>query len=382
MGRGSAWMALGRLASPATALALLTLGALRGSQKLRGRALEVLQGRRMLVGPSARVGRIPPGVFSEAAIAERMNLELSAEELDAAYAAAPGPRRDVAILLRTAWVALLGGRARRQGAKTDHFNLFGVVVNNSETPLVLRTVEGIVLSHPNLLVQSLGGVPGPEPSAPAHVCFVNANNFNLALERPEFMRALRAADLVLPDGIGVKIALQMAGGQLRKNLNGTDLFPHLATLFARREWPVFLLGATNAVLEKASANILRHHPELRIAGMHDGYFKREGEEALCAAINASGAMVLLIGMGTPRQEEFVARNQHRLHVAMVFSLGGLLDFLGEKNRRAPLWMRQAGLEWIYRLLQEPGRMWRRYIVGNPVFLWRARQWVRRQRKGG
>jgi N-acetylglucosaminyldiphosphoundecaprenol N-acetyl-beta-D-mannosaminyltransferase len=190
------------------------------------------------------------------------------------------------------------------------------------------------------------------------------------------MRVLRGAELVLPDGIGVKLALRMVGGKLRRNLNGTDLLPHLASLFIKREWPVFLLGATSEVLARAKANLARRHPGLVVAGVHDGYFKPADEAALCDEINASGAMVLLIGMGTPRQEQWAARNAPRLSVPLVLSMGGLLDFLGEKNRRAPLWMRQAGLEWVFRLLQEPRRMWRRYVIGNPVFLWRVRRWAR------
>lgn len=261
-------------------------------------------------------------------------------------------------------------------SRTDYFDLFGVVVNNSDTAAIIRTIEGMTLANPNLLIQSVGA---GDPSRPCHVGFVNANNFNIAVERPEYMAALRACDLVLPDGIGVKMALRMAGGELRRNLNGTDLFPHLCEMLVRHDWPVFLLGATDAVLAKASSNIQSRHPGIRIAGSHSGYFKPDDEAALCDKVAASGAMAVVIGMGTPRQELFVARNAGRLRVPLVLSMGGLLDFLGEKNRRAPMWMRNCGIEWVYRLLQEPGRMWRRYIIGNPVFLWRARQWIRQGR---
>lgn len=374
------WLLAGRVASPVSACLLLVGRLLPGGGVLKGASRDVLLGRRSLVGPAQAVttssgATIPAGVFSEAALSQRMNLELESAELDAAYLKKMGPRKDLGILLRGLWTLALDRGETEAREPGDHFNLFGVIVNNSDTPRILETIRSLAVSHPNMLVQMLPDSPA-EPAPPVHVCFVNANNFNLALERREYMEVLRQGDLVLPDGIGVKLGLQMAGGVLRKNLNGTDLMPHLAELFAREGWPLFLLGATNEVLDTAGRNLRKMQPNLQIAGSHDGYFRKEDEEALCEEINRSGAMVLVVGMGTPRQEMWVARNLRRLRVPIVLSMGGLLDFLGEKNRRAPMWMRQAGLEWVFRLLQEPGRMWRRYIIGNPVFLWRVRKWIR------
>ncbi|MBI1290648.1 WecB/TagA/CpsF family glycosyltransferase [bacterium] len=375
-----AWLLAGAVCSPATAAAVWVLGLLLGRRRLRGAGSGILTRKLNLLGPStgAVLGGVTilPGHLNDARLSEKMNLEIPAEEWDRIYTAKVGPKADLSLLLRSIWSSVIDRRQERGIAIADHFNLFDVVVNNSETPLVLRTIAQLVRSHPNLLVQLLKGEGSPDPAPPVHVCFVNANNFNLAIERPEYMKALRAAELVLPDGIGVKLALQMSGGALRRNLNGTDLFPHLAESLASEQWPIFLLGATSEILDRASANIRAKHPGLSIAGMRDGYFKPEDEDALCREINDSGAMALVIGMGTPRQELFVFRNVDRLRVPLVLSMGGLLDFLGEKNRRAPLWMRQTGLEWVFRLLQEPGRMWRRYIIGNPLFLWRVRQWNR------
>jgi N-acetylglucosaminyldiphosphoundecaprenol N-acetyl-beta-D-mannosaminyltransferase len=379
------WLLVGRVLSPASEFILMLAKLLPGGHTLRVSRGEVLFGRRTLVGPSrphttVNGSRILAGVFSDYDLAMRMNMELSAEELDADYLCRAGPKTDLAILLRSLWsLALDAGAA--QGASsplTDHFNLFGVIVNNADTPGILSSIRSLTLSHPNHAIQLLPEAR-VEAAAPVHVAFVNANNFNLALEREEYMKVLRRADLVLPDGVGVKIALQMAGGKLRKNLNGTDLIPHLSALFVKEDWPVFFLGASGPVLARAKSNLELRHPGLRIVGVHDGYFEQAQEPALCEEINRSGAIVLIIGMGTPRQELWAARNGPRLNVALILSMGGLLDFLGEKNRRAPLWMRQTGLEWVYRLLQEPGRMWKRYLVGNPLFLWRTRSWIRRRK---
>lgn len=375
-----AWLVCGAMLSPLTAAFLWTYGLLRGRNRPRKAAGRILARQMNLLGPVAtsRIGgvTIPEGFVNDARLSDKMNLEIPAEEWDRIYLAKVGPKADLSLFLRAAWSAMIDRKRRAKPADTDFFNLFGVVVNNSETPRVLRTLENMTLSHPNHLIQMLKGESPSEPAAPVHVTFVNANNFNLAIERPDYMKALRASDLVLPDGIGVKLALQMCGGSLRRNLNGTDLFPHLAALCVKNDWSIFLLGATNQVLAKAAANIESQHPGIRVAGMRDGYFKPTDEEALCRDINASGAMVLVIGMGTPRQELWAHRNAARLRLPLVLSMGGLIDFLGEKNKRAPMWMRQTGLEWVYRLVQEPGRMWKRYIVGNPVFLWRVRAWNR------
>lgn len=376
------WIACGRLASPLSAAALLLAGVLGRSARFRRAAGDVLSGRRSLAGPSRAMrlpggARIAPGVFSERALSENMNLENAPDAVDpdADYLRRMGPKADLSLVLRGAWSSFLDRGGRSQPRAGDHFDLFGVIVNNSETPKVLGMLEQMGRSHPNLILRMLPDGP-TDPAPPAQVCFVNAHNFNIAAKERAYMRVLRDADLVLPDGIGVKIALQMAGGRLRKNLNGTDLLPHIAGMLVRNDWPVFLLGAEPEVLARAKANLEARFAGLAIAGARDGFFREEDEKAVCEEINASGAMVLVIGMGTPRQELWAARNAHRLRVAIVLSMGGLLDFLGEKNRRAPLWMRQAGLEWIFRLLQEPGRMWRRYLVGNPVFLRAARRWIR------
>lgn len=377
--KGRIWLLVGRMFSPVSAFLLLLGGIIfRRGDRCRA-ALQVLSGTRTLVGPSCEMkcsnGRVlTPGILSEVRTFEQVNLPVDSAAIDRQYVAAMGPKKDLAVLLKGTWASLLD-RGTPPSKPTEYFNLFDVIVNNSEIDLIIKTIEDMTLGHPNHMIQLLGS-EGPEPSNPIHVTFVNANNFNIMLDRRDYKKALQTSQLVLPDGIGVKLALQMAGGSLRRNLNGTDLFPFLADLFERQGWSLFLLGATDKVLQKASSKITTRNKQLRIAGTRNGYFKTDDEKAICDEINASGAMVLLVGMGTPRQELFVARNIGNLKVPLVLSMGGLIDFLGEKNRRAPIWMRQVGMEWVFRLLQEPQRMWRRYLIGNPVFLWRARRWIR------
>lgn len=375
-----------RLMDHATAIVLLALclpvsflfG--RPARRLRKLAFRLIFCQRTLVGPSEAVANLPRGVVSEFRLWQLMDIEEDRLRCDRRYLETMGPVRDLALLARGVWVFLMVGPDVRP-TNAQYFNLFDVVVNNTDVESIIGTLKDIVRSHPEhinkLLGQDSGDREALQPTPPAHVCFVNANNFNLAIERKEYMKVLREADLVLPDGIGVKLALRIAGGHLRRNLNGTDLLPHIATLLESEEWPLFLLGADKETLARAADNLRQKHPKLSIAGSHDGFFALSDETALCERINASGAMALIIGMGTPRQELFAQRNLHRLSVPLILSMGGLLDFLGGKNKRAPAWMRQAGLEWVYRIVQEPGRMWRRYVVGNPLFLYRAARWVHR-----
>lgn len=377
------WAVLLRLA----AFVLRLAGSRDRARRLRRNAALLWKGRIGLVGPSRTMklgngGVLPRGLISDVRLAEQMNLELDDAALDARYAARFGLVRDLGLFLRGAWNGLIASE-KTSAAHSTHFNLFGVIVNNSDTPSIIQTIEDIVKSHPNTvgqMVTQMGEARADSEFAePAHVCFVNANNFNLALEQKPYREILRRSDLVLPDGIGIKLALRLAGSRLRKNLNGTDLFPHVAEMMARNDWPLFLLGAEPAILERASSKIAREFPALRVVGSQDGFFKPDDEAALAARINASGAYAVVVGMGTPRQELWFGRNAARLHVPLVLTMGGLLDFLGEKNRRAPVWMRQAGLEWLFRLLQEPGRMWKRYVIGNPVFLWRVWGWTKSRR---
>lgn len=387
--RNPLYMKLRRVVDYLFAMAFLLLSipvwlvSARQAARLLRATRRLITGERSIVGPSRPLvvnGRrlLCKGIISDARLSRMMNIEFSREELDAAYYMNCGPKKDLALLIRGIWILLVAGEPG-DTPLTQHFSLFDVVVNNSEFSTIIATIEDMTRSHPNAINQMLAEVNEQrdieDAAPPAHVCFVNANNFNLALERPAYMRILRDADLVLPDGIGVKLALRMAGGRLRKNLNGTDLLPFVLDMLVKNDWPLFLLGAEPEVLARAKANMEQQHPGLKICGSQDGYFQEDDEGEICERIVKSGTFVLIIGMGTPRQELWAARNLGRLSIPLVLSMGGLLDFVGEKNKRAPMWMRQAGLEWVYRILQEPKRMWRRYVIGNPLFLWRASRWI-------
>lgn len=203
------------------------------------------------------------------------------------------------------------------------------------------------------------------------VFFLNAHCANLRAGNRNYADALTRADMVLPDGIGVELAARMTGGGLTENLNGTDFTPALLTEAARRGMSVFLFGAQPDTAEKTACKLVATIPGLRIAGTLDGFEGAADPEAAIARINTSGADILLVAMGVPMQELWIDRHLPSLRPRLVLGVGALFDFLAGNVRRAPLAVRKAKLEWGWRLMQEPRRLAKRYLIGNGSFLARA-----------
>lgn len=200
---------------------------------------------------------------------------------------------------------------------------------------------------------------------------MNAHCVNIASRDKQYRRALNRADYLLPDGSGIAAAARLIGKRLVENLNGTDLSPKICEQAALNGQSVYFLGARPGIAKKTAQEMKRRYGSLQIAGTYHGYFS-EGETAqICEKINRSGADILFVGMGVPRQELWVEQNKHRLNARLIFCVGGLFDYYSNRIPRAPLWMRKTGNEWIWRFYQEPTRMWRRYLIGNPIFLLRA-----------
>ena len=202
------------------------------------------------------------------------------------------------------------------------------------------------------------------------VSFLNAHNANIAYSDPVFAEALDDF-LILPDGIGVDLAAQLLyGAPFPDNLNGTDFVPAFLQA-STRPLTVGLLGATRVNAEAASVKLAALAVQHNFVVIHDGYFSAEQEPEIIGRIAALRPDMLLVAMGVPRQELWIARHIDERHCTMPVAVGALLDFLSGSVPRAPLWMRRMRLEWLFRLAVEPGRLWRRYVVGNPVFLWRV-----------
>lgn len=202
------------------------------------------------------------------------------------------------------------------------------------------------------------------------VHFINAHCINVMAGNAEYGRALATGDLVLPDGAGIELALRLTGTRLTENLNGTDFVPRLARAAAEAGKSIFLFGARPGIAEAAAAELVQRAPGLRIAGTHDGY-GGDTDAAIVARINASGADIVLVALGVPAQDAWLARNAAELTAPVTLGVGACFDFLAGFVSRAPRSLRRARLEWIWRLAQEPHRLARRYLLGNPAFVLRS-----------
>jgi N-acetylglucosaminyldiphosphoundecaprenol N-acetyl-beta-D-mannosaminyltransferase len=156
-----------------------------------------------------------------------------------------------------------------------------------------------------------------------------------------------------------------------ENVNGTDMFPFLCDELAASEKSVYLLGASNSVINKVVAKLKLEYPSLKVAGYSDGFSHNTNPERLHDLINQSGAELLLVALGAPRQERWIANNAPYLRINAVIGVGGLFDFYSEEVSRAPVWLRELSLEWVWRLAAQPLDKGARYLVGNPLFLLRA-----------
>ena len=214
---------------------------------------------------------------------------------------------------------------------------------------------------------------------PTRVAFVNADCANIATRDDRYRADLESCDWVFVDGIGMRIAGKVMGQTVADNVNGTDLFPPLCQMLAQQGRSIYLLGAYPGVAAAAADWAKRRYPGLKIAGTRHGYFADTATTAVLADIRESAADVLLVAFGAPRQEAWIREHFAATGATVAMGVGGLFDYFAGRIPRAPLWMRRAGLEWMFRLIQEPGRMWRRYLVGNLVFLARLTRarWLRK-----
>jgi N-acetylglucosaminyldiphosphoundecaprenol N-acetyl-beta-D-mannosaminyltransferase len=204
--------------------------------------------------------------------------------------------------------------------------------------------------------------------APTQVSFVNADCVNIACRDPEYLAALQESALVFADGSGVRMAGVLLGQPIRDNVNGTDLFPLLAAALEGSGKRIFLLGGRPGVAEGVVRWLAKNHPGVELAGWRHGYFSAGEETEVIEEIRSSGADLVLVAFGAPHQELWIGRYLPRLGAKVVIGVGGLFDFFSGRIARAPGWVRRLGLEWCYRLHLEPQRLWRRYLIGNAIFL--------------
>ncbi|NLI96576.1 MAG: WecB/TagA/CpsF family glycosyltransferase [Synergistaceae bacterium] len=174
-----------------------------------------------------------------------------------------------------------------------------------------------------------------------------------------YREVAREADLVLPDGMGLIQALKFLGSPVQQRIPGVEFVEQLCRLSASERWPVYFLGAKEGIAKAAAEKLAEKYPGMVVAGTHHGYFRKEEEEALCREIREAGTRILLVGLGVPQQELFIRRNLSSLGHVVAMGVGGSFDVLSGRLRRAPVFMQKLGLEWLFRLCQEPRARFRK-----------------------
>lgn len=235
--------------------------------------------------------------------------------------------------------------------------LMGCRIDNLSMRETLDRIEGFIRA-------------GRESGQPHQHVVVNVDKLVKASRDPALQRIVNGCDLVNADGMPVVWASRLLGKPLKERVAGIDLFEALMRRAAQAGWRVFLLGAQAQVVQAVAETYGRRYPGLVLAGWRDGYWQGEQEEAEVARrIRASGADLLFVAISSPKKEQFLGKYQAEMRVPFAMGVGGTFDVVIGKVRRAPLWMQRAGLEWFWRFLQEPRRMFRRYFIDDMAFFW-------------
>jgi len=293
-----------------------------------------------------------PGLLSLWWIRKKANIAYASEaDLDMEYVESQNFWGDLGIAARAIPAALVGSGS---SVAPPYIKFLGVKIDN------------LTMAEASQQISEMASAGND-----AQVSFVNADCFNIAVQDEAYREVLGKSKLVLADGIGVRLAGSILNQNVRENVNGTDMFPILCDTLDKAGQSLYLLGGKPGIAEDAGKWVTDHYPTLRLAGTQHGFFRPEEVDNIIAAIRAAQPSVLLVALGCPRQEKWIAEYCAATGAGVLIGVGGLLDFFSGRIPRAPVWMRELGMEWFYRFWQEPGRMWRRYFVGNFSFLYRV-----------
>jgi len=250
--------------------------------------------------------------------------------------------------------------------------LFGVISSGKpRTNLVrgkipTRTVLGIPVAALRLKEISSVIVKLIETSGKKTFFYVDANHFNIANKDSSYKKILQRATFVHASGIGPVLASRILNRPLPERTPTPDFIEEIFVKASKKKWSFYLLGGEEDIIRKAVENIQKRFPDLVIAGYHHGFFANNNK--IVEEINRVKPAIILVGMGPPKQEIWIEENKDKINAKVFWAVGALFDILSGKRKRAPKWMQEIGLEWVYRVGQEPKRLWKRYLLGNIVFL--------------
>jgi N-acetylglucosaminyldiphosphoundecaprenol N-acetyl-beta-D-mannosaminyltransferase len=203
-----------------------------------------------------------------------------------------------------------------------------------------------------------------------YVCAANVKTVMDAYDSPAYQRIVNRADLIIPDGVPLVWMMRHLGTRDQTRVYGPTLTLEVAKAAAMEGIPIGLLGGTQEVLDRLAANLIDRFPGIKISYRYSPPFRPlspEEDEQVVQTVNASGTRILFIGLGSPKQDRWMADHSGRIQAVML-GVGASFDFIAGTKRQAPRWMQNNGLEWLFRLSQEPGRLWRRYFYHNPRFI--------------
>lgn len=203
---------------------------------------------------------------------------------------------------------------------------------------------------------------------PTQHVVINALKVNLMDQDPQLQEIVNSCPLINADGMSVVWGARFLGIPLKERVTGVDLFLKLVDVSARKGYKIYLFGAKEEVIKKARAVLEERYPGIQIVGCRNGYFTETDEPQMVEEMSKSGADIMFVGFPSPKKEYWINRNLSKLNIPFVMGVGGSFDWVAGLTRRAPEWVEKCGCAWIYRLFQDPKRMWKRYLIGNPRFV--------------
>jgi N-acetylglucosaminyldiphosphoundecaprenol N-acetyl-beta-D-mannosaminyltransferase len=244
---------------------------------------------------------------------------------------------------------------------SKRIELMGCKIDNLSMEETLNTVEGFIAS-----------------GKPHQHVVVNVDKLVKARDNTELRNIINNCALINADGMPVVWASRLLGKPLKERVAGVDLFEALMKRSAEKGWRVYLLGAKEEIVSRVKQIYEIRFPNLQFAGYRNGYWKPEEESAVVDQITQARADILFVAISSPKKEQFLGTYQAQMRIPFAMGVGGTFDVAAGKVKRAPRWMQRSGLEWFYRFLQEPRRMFRRYFIDDMAFVGMlAKEWLRR-----
>ena len=235
--------------------------------------------------------------------------------------------------------------------KSTRYKIMNTYVNAVSMDETIRRVEKII-----------------EKGKPTQHVVINASKVNLMEDDPELRRIVNSCPLINADGASIVWAAKKLGVLLKERVTGCDLFQELVRVASEKGYKIYLFGAKEEVVTKVKAIYEEQYPGIQIVGYRNGYFTEADEPEIVKNMAESGADMMFVAFSSPKKEYWVNKYLDQLNIPFVMGVGGSFDIVAGVTERAPQWFQDHGLEWFYRFIQEPRRMWKRYIIGNAKFV--------------